>query len=72
MAEEEVRSFLRRLGEEFPLALGPEDPLPLRPLSRGSGSLEELQGESMELGLRLLDTWWVPWLPLHLPVSRPH
>ncbi|CAL8348188.1 unnamed protein product [Lota lota] len=60
MAEEEVRSFLRRLGEEFPSALGPEEPLPLRPLSRGPISLEELQGESLELGLRLLDTWSTP------------
>ena len=60
MEEQEVRSFLRRLGEEFPAALGPEDPLPLRPLSRGPVSLEELQGESLELGLRLLETWWVP------------
>ena len=48
------------MGEEFPAALGPEDPLPLRPLSRGPVSLEELQGESLELGLRLLETWWVP------------
>ncbi|CAL8263200.1 unnamed protein product [Boreogadus saida] len=60
MAEEDVRSFLRRLEEDFPSALGPEDPLPLRPLSRGSVGLEELQGESLELGLRLLDTWSTP------------
>ncbi|KAJ3604094.1 hypothetical protein NHX12_028835 [Muraenolepis orangiensis] len=60
MAEEEVRCFLGRLLEEFPSALGPEEPLPLRPLSRGLVSLEELQGESLELGLRLLDTWSAP------------
>ncbi|XP_030225606.1 protein phosphatase 1F, partial [Gadus morhua] len=60
MAEPDVRSFLRRLGEDFPSALGPEDPLPLRPLSRGAVGLEELQGESLELGLRLLGTWSTP------------
>ncbi|KAK0133758.1 Protein phosphatase 1F [Merluccius polli] len=60
MAEEEARSFLQRLLEEFPSALGPEEPLPLRPLSRGLVSLEELPGESLELGLRLLQSWSAP------------
>ncbi|CAL8326962.1 unnamed protein product [Arctogadus glacialis] len=60
MAEADVRSFLRRLEEDFPSALGPDDPLPLRPLTRGPVGLEELQGESLELGLRLLDTWSTP------------
>lgn len=51
--EEEVRSFLRRFVEEFPSVLEDGGPLPVNPLSRRV-SLEELHGESLELGLRLL------------------
>ncbi|XP_076587544.1 protein phosphatase 1F [Chaetodon auriga] len=51
--EEEARSFLRRFVEEFPAALEEDGPLPVSPLSR-KVSLEELRGESLELGLRLL------------------
>ncbi|XP_041079162.1 protein phosphatase 1F-like [Polyodon spathula] len=50
---EEARRFLDSFIKEFPTPLGPEDPLPLRPLS-SAVSLEEVQGESLELGLRLL------------------
>ncbi|KAM4607275.1 protein phosphatase 1F [Polymixia lowei] len=52
--EEVARSFLGRFVEEFPDALGPDDPLPLIPLSRSKVSLDDLRGESLELGLRLL------------------
>ncbi|KAL0979862.1 hypothetical protein UPYG_G00190780 [Umbra pygmaea] len=51
--EEEARRFLGRYLEELPAPLGPEDPLPLTPLSR-KVSLEELRGESLDLGQRLL------------------
>ncbi|CAN9512758.1 unnamed protein product [Ophioblennius macclurei] len=51
--EEEARSFLRRFLEEFPSALEDGAPLPLSPLSRRV-SRDELQGESLDLGLRLL------------------
>ncbi|XP_069581117.1 protein phosphatase 1F isoform X2 [Brachyistius frenatus] len=53
MEEEEAQGFLRRLAEEFPAALEDGGPLPVGPLSRRV-SLEELRGESLELGLRLL------------------
>ncbi|CAJ1068614.1 protein phosphatase 1F [Xyrichtys novacula] len=53
MEEEAARCFLRRFVEEFPAALGDSDPLPVTPLSRRV-SQEELHGESLELGLRLL------------------
>ncbi|MGH0155822.1 UNVERIFIED_CONTAM: hypothetical protein FKN15_051886 [Acipenser sinensis] len=49
----EARRFLDSFIKEFPTPLGPEDPLPLRPLS-SAVSREEVQGESLELGLRLL------------------
>lgn len=42
-----------RFVEEFPATLDEGSPLPVSPLSR-KVSLEELQGESLELGLRLL------------------
>ncbi|XP_022615012.1 protein phosphatase 1F [Seriola dumerili] len=51
--EEEARCFLQRFVEEFPAALEEGSPLPVSPLSRRV-SLEELHGESLELGLRLL------------------
>ncbi|XP_039658282.1 protein phosphatase 1F isoform X3 [Perca fluviatilis] len=51
--EEEARCFLGRFVEEFPAALEEGSPLPVRPMSR-KVSLEELHGESLELGLRLL------------------
>ncbi|XP_068461519.1 protein phosphatase 1F isoform X2 [Clinocottus analis] len=51
--EEEARLFLGRFVEEFPAALEEGSPLPVSPLSR-KVTLEELQGESLELGLRLL------------------
>ncbi|XP_010875239.1 protein phosphatase 1F [Esox lucius] len=53
VTEEEAQRFLRRLLEELPSSLGPEDPLPLTPLSRVV-SLDELRGESLDLGLRVL------------------
>ncbi|CAB1319262.1 unnamed protein product, partial [Coregonus sp. 'balchen'] len=72
MEEEVVRGFLRRFLEEFPAPLGSEDPLPLSPLSR-KVSLDELRGESLDLGLRLLNTRSLAKLlkadlsPFHLP-----
>ncbi|XP_071337981.1 protein phosphatase 1F isoform X1 [Trachinotus anak] len=51
--EEEARCFLSRFVEEFPAALEDGSTLPVSPLSR-KVSLEELHGESLELGLRLL------------------
>ncbi|KAM6944910.1 protein phosphatase 1F [Lycodopsis pacificus] len=51
--EEEARSFLGSFVEEFPAALEDGRPLPVSPLSRRV-TLEELHGESLELGLRLL------------------
>ncbi|XP_068167544.1 protein phosphatase 1F [Antennarius striatus] len=53
MEEEEARSFLARFVVEFPAALGEDSLLPVSPLSR-KASMEELHGESLELGLRLL------------------
>ncbi|XP_035514773.1 protein phosphatase 1F [Morone saxatilis] len=51
--EEEARCFLGRFVEDFPAALEEDSPLPVNPLSR-KVSQEELLGESLELGLRLL------------------
>lgn len=53
MEEEEARRFLGTFVEEFSAALTEDTPLPVSPLSR-KVSLEELHGESLELGLRLL------------------
>ncbi|GLD73129.1 protein phosphatase 1F, partial [Lates japonicus] len=50
---EEARCFLGRFVDEFPAALEEGSPLPVSPLSC-KVSLEELYGESLELGLRLL------------------
>lgn len=46
-------SFLKSFAEEFTNPLGHDDPLPLAPLSR-TVTLEEVRGESLDLGLRLL------------------
>ncbi|MEQ2255803.1 hypothetical protein ILYODFUR_017745 [Ilyodon furcidens] len=51
--EEEDQCFLRRFVQEFPAALKEDRPLPVSSLSR-KVSLEELHGESLELGQRLL------------------
>lgn len=51
--EEEARKFLERFAEEFPATLEGDSPLPVSPLSRRV-SLEELHGESLEVGLKLL------------------
>ncbi|KAM8759651.1 protein phosphatase 1F isoform 1-T1 [Acanthopagrus schlegelii] len=51
--EKEARSFLGRFVEEFHAALDDDSPLPVSLLSQ-KVSLEELHGESLELGLRLL------------------
>ncbi|CAG5917965.1 unnamed protein product [Menidia menidia] len=51
--EEDARSFLEKFVEEFPAPLEEGNPMPVSPLSQRV-SLEELPGESLELGLRLL------------------
>ncbi|XP_032367149.1 protein phosphatase 1F isoform X1 [Etheostoma spectabile] len=51
--EEEARCFLGRFVQEFPAALEEGSLLPVRPMSC-KVSLEELHGECLELGLRLL------------------
>uniref|UniRef100_A0A3Q0RFR5 Protein phosphatase 1E n=1 Tax=Amphilophus citrinellus TaxID=61819 RepID=A0A3Q0RFR5_AMPCI len=53
MEEEEARRFLGTFVEEFSAPLEEGTSLPVSPLSR-KVSLEELHGESLELGLRLL------------------
>lgn len=53
MKEEEARGFLERFVEDFPALLEEDAPLPVNPLSC-KVSLEELQGESLEMGLKLL------------------
>lgn len=53
MDEEDAKSFLGKFVEEFPGTLEQGSPLPISPLSRRV-SVEELHGESLELGLRLL------------------
>ena len=52
-AEEEARCFLSRFAEEFPVPVGPGVALPLAPPSRPP-TLDELRGDSLDLGLRLL------------------
>lgn len=59
MAEDEARRFLTRFTDEFPAALEQGTTLPLSPLSR-KVSLEELHGESVDLGLRLLSARGAP------------
>ncbi|XP_060763405.1 protein phosphatase 1F isoform X2 [Neoarius graeffei] len=55
-------SFLKSFAEEFTNPLGHDDPLPLAPLSR-TVTLEEVRGESLDLGLRLLSARNAPgWL----------
>ncbi|KAF6737493.1 Protein phosphatase 1F [Oryzias melastigma] len=51
--EEKARLFLQKFVQEFPVVLEKDQPLPASPQSRRV-SEEELQGESLELGLRLL------------------
>lgn len=53
MKDEEEHSFLGRFVEEFPAPLDEDSPLPVSPLSP-KVSLEELDGESLEMGLKLL------------------
>lgn len=50
-----AQSFLESFVEEFANPLGQDDPLPLNPLSR-TVTLEEVKGESLDLGLRLLSS----------------
>lgn len=50
---EEAKRFLGRFVEEFPAPLEEDGPLPVSPQSRRV-SVEELRGESLEMGLRLL------------------
>lgn len=54
----DAAKFLKSFLEEFPNPLGPEDPLPVSPLSR-KVSLQEVKGESLDLGLRLLSDRFV-------------
>ncbi|XP_036454555.1 protein phosphatase 1F [Colossoma macropomum] len=71
--QDEALKFLKSFVEEFGNPLGPDDPLPLAPLSR-KVTLQEVTGESLELGLRLLSARHAPsWLsPLmcHAAVSE--
>uniref|UniRef100_A0A3P9HA19 Protein phosphatase 1F n=1 Tax=Oryzias latipes TaxID=8090 RepID=A0A3P9HA19_ORYLA len=53
--EDKARLFLQKFVEEFPAALEKDQPLPASPQSRRV-SEEELPGESLELGLRLLSS----------------
>uniref|UniRef100_A0A8C1VJ29 Protein phosphatase, Mg2+/Mn2+ dependent, 1F n=1 Tax=Cyprinus carpio TaxID=7962 RepID=A0A8C1VJ29_CYPCA len=54
--------FLERFLEEFLNPLGTEDPLPVTPLSR-KVTMQEVKGESLDLGLRLLSARNAPsWL----------
>lgn len=50
--------FLERFLEEFLNPLGTEDPLPVTPLSR-KVTMQEVKGESLDLGLRLLSARFV-------------
>ncbi|CAL9707686.1 unnamed protein product [Knipowitschia caucasica] len=59
MVEEEARSFLTQFTDEFPAALEQDTPLPTSPLSRKI-SVDELHGESLDLGLRLLSARQCP------------
>lgn len=53
--EEQAKCFLMKFVEEFPAALEEDAPLPVSALSC-KVSEEELQGEMLEMGLRLLAT----------------
>lgn len=66
--EEQATAFLRRFLEEFPASLGPDDPLPVSPPNR-KVTLQELHGESLDLGLRLLTARHAP---LSLAASMSH
>ncbi|MBN3289245.1 PPM1F phosphatase, partial [Polypterus senegalus] len=50
---EEAIKFMDSFLKEFPIPLGPEAPLPVKPLNN-TVSREEVHGESLELALRLL------------------
>ncbi|XP_067262523.1 protein phosphatase 1F [Chanodichthys erythropterus] len=61
-AQDDAAKFLKSFLEEFPNPLGTEDLLPVSPLSR-KVSLQEVKGESLDLGLRLLSARNAPsWL----------
>ncbi|XP_062896985.1 protein phosphatase 1F [Mobula hypostoma] len=51
--ETEIRQILDSLLREFPNPLGPEDPLPVQ-LESALLSWEEVEGESVDMGLKLL------------------
>ncbi|XP_067295567.1 protein phosphatase 1F [Pseudorasbora parva] len=58
----DAAKFLKSFLEDFPNALATEDPLPVSPLNR-KVSLQEVTGESLDLGLRLLSARNAPsWL----------
>lgn len=58
----DAAKFLKSFLEEFPNTLGTDDPLPVSPLSR-KVSVQEVKGESLDLGLRLLSARNAPsWL----------
>ncbi|KAL7839909.1 hypothetical protein SRHO_G00265670 [Serrasalmus rhombeus] len=60
--QDEALKFLKSFVEEFGNPLCPDDSLPLAPLSR-KVTLQEVTGESLELGLRLLSARHGPsWL----------
>uniref|UniRef100_A0A8C1SMA7 Protein phosphatase 1F n=1 Tax=Cyprinus carpio TaxID=7962 RepID=A0A8C1SMA7_CYPCA len=62
MEQGDPGKFLERFLEDFPNPLGTEEPLPVTPLSRRV-SMQEVKGESLDLGLRLLSARNAPsWL----------
>uniref|UniRef100_A0A8C2BZS0 Protein phosphatase, Mg2+/Mn2+ dependent, 1F n=1 Tax=Cyprinus carpio TaxID=7962 RepID=A0A8C2BZS0_CYPCA len=62
MEQGDAGKFLERFLEEFLNPLGTEDPLPVTPLSR-KVTMQEVKGESLDLGLRLLSARNAPsWL----------
>lgn len=56
--QDDAEKFLERFLEDLPNPLGTEDPLPVSPLSR-KVSLQEVKGESLDVGLRLLSDRFV-------------
>lgn len=58
MEKEACRCFLSRFVEDFPGALEEDHPLPVSPLSH-KVSLEEIHGETLDFGLRLLSSRYV-------------
>ncbi|KAK1792278.1 hypothetical protein P4O66_012227 [Electrophorus voltai] len=60
--QDEVQKFLKSFVEEFANPLGPDDHLPVAPLSRCL-TPQEVTGESLDLGLKLLSARHAPcWL----------